>query len=519
MRTEIADLIIVNGNIVTLSPERPEATALAVQEGRIVAVGGDGEVTPLRGPLTRLVDLRGRSLWPGLGDAHLHLVYYGMTSGWLAFQDCRNVGEVLALVRQRAVHTPAGMWIYGRGWDPNTLAERRGPTLPEMDSAAPGHPVLLARRDGHLCVANSRALAEAGIREDTPSPTGGVIARDAAGQPTGELLEAAIYLAWNRMMDALTVQDFIDAALEAGRDAARSGLTSAHCILLENIPTETEALYRLDAEGKLPLRCYLVPSVESLETLPPDYLGKAGRRVRLGGAKIFADGTFIGHTAALREPYADDPTSRGHMNYPPEVLRDLVSRVKDKGLQPLIHAVGDATVEACLDAFESVLGPDTARWRPRIEHAAVVGPDLAERMARIGAVASIQARRRARMEAYLGPERTARAITPKSLLDAGVHVAGGTDAPFVQTRLAPLEALGAIVEESRMAVEDVWRLFSQGVAYAAFAENERGTLRTGMQADFVVLGEDPRRVRPEEVASLPVRMTVCDGEVVWEDTA
>lgn len=497
---------------------RPAATAVAVGRGTIAAVGTDREVLRLRGPHSRVIDLRGRALLPGLSDAHIHLVYYGLVPSWLDLAASPNMEALLAQVRQGVSPLPAGSWVYGRGWDPERLAEGRGPTRAELDAAAPHHPVLLSRRDGHLCVANSVALREAGIGRDTPSPVGGEILRDEGGEATGGLAEAAIYLAWNRMMDWLPVHAFEEAILRAGGEAARHGLTSAHCILLESVPREVEAFSNLEAAGRLPLGCYLVPSVESLPLLATQgLLGRGGEgRVRLGGAKIFADGTVFGHTAALRQPYADRPETAGALNYPPEVLRQLVAQVRAAGLQPVVHASGDRAVEACLDAFEAVLGAEASRWRPRLEHVTVLEPDLLGRMARMGAVASVQPRRGDLLERRLGPERVDRAATLRPLLEGGVVTAGGSDAPFVQASLAPLTGVQAMVLQNGLTVEEAWGLFSRGAAFASFAEERTGLLRPGFLADLVVLEEDPRLMPPDQIASVPILMTVSGGQVTWE---
>ena len=516
MSTNDATLLLVNGTVVTMSPGSPAATAVAAGDDRILALGTNSDILRLGGPNTRIVDLKGRTVLPGLADSHLHLVYYGLASTWLSFNNSPAIPDILSQVRQRAATLAPGSWIYGRAWDHERLAEGRGPTRAELDAAAPHNPVLLARRDGHLCVANTSALHQAGITADTPSPSGGDIIRDPSGDATGELSEAAIYLAWNRMIDQLTVDDFASATLRAAQETARVGLTSAHCILLENIPHEIQAIHDLAESERLPLSCYLIPSVESLDGIESALLARISPGVRTGAAKIFADGTVFGHSAALREPYADRPEASGVLSYKPDALRDLVARIQRAGLQPAIHASGDRTIESCLDAFQDVYGSNAAAARPRLEHATVVGPDLKARMAAMGVIASVQPRAGDRLERRLGPARAADSATLRPFLDSHINLAGGSDAPFAQPRITPLEMVQSIVENNGLTVEETWALFSRGPAFAAFAETDTGELRPGLAADLVVLDDDPRRVPAHDIASIPIAMTVSRGRVVWE---
>ena len=211
-----------------------------------MACGGDAEISGLRGDNTRIIDLEGRTAIPGLVDAHFHLAYYGMMSGWLSLADCRSIEDIVGLVRERAESLPAGAWIYGRGWDPSNLAEGRSPVATDLDQGTTAHPVLLARADGHVCVANSEALRRAGVTDTTPDPVGGHIIRGENGTATGELSERALYLAWDAMMAELTPDDFREPILKGAHAAARAGITTAHAILLENVAAELEALRLLD---------------------------------------------------------------------------------------------------------------------------------------------------------------------------------------------------------------------------------------------------------------------------------
>ncbi|MBI4328606.1 MAG: amidohydrolase [Chloroflexi bacterium] len=503
------ELLFRNGLVLTLDPERPEARAVAVHQGRIVAVGSEAEARHAVGRKARVVDLRGRALLPGFGDAHVHLALLGLRGRWLDLSGCAFAGDVLRLVKQRAMELPEGEWLYGWGWDPERLAEGRPSSRAEMDAAAPGRPVLLGRGDGHFGVANSLALAKAGITRTMPSPPGGEILRAPDGEPTGELSESAFHLAWNAMMAELASEDFVEPILKGAEIALRAGVTLAHCVLLENVAAEIEAFRELDEAGRLPLRCCLLVPVEALETLPTGLLHWRGTRAWVRAVKLFADGTLYARTAALRAPYADGEGGVGALNYDVGMLRSLIAKADGAGLQVAVHAVGDRAVEAVLDVYAAVVGREK---RPRIEHATVLGPDLVERMARQGVVATLQPRRQAQLVARLGKERAGWANPWRALVDAGVHVAGSSDAPYLQPAPSPLAGLAEAVRKG-LTVEEALRAFTYGPAYAAFLEDETGVLKPAMAADLVVLERDPRGLSPDEIERLAVEMTVVGGEV------
>jgi predicted amidohydrolase YtcJ len=510
-----ADLLFINGAVLTLDPQRPEAEALAIGDGQVLAVGPTAEVRPLAGPRTRVIDLAGRTATPGLADAHFHLVYYGMTSSWLDLSGAKDAGQMAGAVRRRAHESPAGAWVYGRGWDPVNLVEGRPPSLMELDAAAPRHPVLLSRQDGHLCLANSEALRRAGITRETPDPPGGAIERDGSGAPTGALSEAALYLAWNAYMAELTPDDFQKPLLEGCQAAVRAGVTSVHAVLLENVEAELEALRRMDAEDTLPMRVYAMVPIESISSLRADLLQRRGNSFRVGAAKVFSDGTLFAGTAALRSPYLDALSSRGQLAYSLEALTGLVRRAREAGLQPAIHAVGDGAVEAVLDAYAAVYGPGSIAARPRIEHATTLGPDLVRRMAGMGVVASLQARRWAQVEKRLGRERSAWANPWRALADAGVTVAAGSDAPFLQRGPGSWDALLEGMRRGLTLLEAL-RTVTRGPAYAAFQERELGALRPGMLGDVTVLSGDLRSASVGDLKAVTPTMTVMGGKVVWE---
>ncbi|MDA1097112.1 MAG: amidohydrolase, partial [Chloroflexi bacterium] len=490
-----ADLLFVNGHVLTLDPHRPVASAVAVRAGRVVSVGDDPDIRALAGATTRVIDLGDeRALVPGLTDTHYHLVYAGMTASWLDFHGSPDASDMTNLVALKAATLPPGAWIYGRGWDPSNLTNSRVPTLTELDTVAPRHPVLLSRADGHVCLANSETLRRAGVTASTVDPPGGIIGRDPTnGNPDGVLHEAALYLAWNVMMAELTPADFRQPVIDGAMAAARAGVTMAHAMLLENIQAEVEAIRALDASGDLPIRLYLLVPVEAMAELPENLFTWRGRLARIGGVKVFADGTLFAGTAALRQPYLDRPSSYGAMSLSPEQLFRYVTTARERGLQPAVHAVGDRAVEAVLDAYAAVYGFNGVRAvRPRIEHATLLSVDLVRRAAMMGVVLSLQGGRQRRPIAEKVGRLRMRWINPwLALRDAGVMAVASSDAPFVQREPGPMAAVAEAVSRG-LTLDDALAMATRNAAYASFDEDDLGMIRPGMLADFTVLSADPR---------------------------
>ena len=480
-----------------------------------MARGDDAEIFGLRGDNTRIIDLAGLTAIPGLDDAHFHLAYYGMMSGWLSLADCRSIEDIVGLVRERAGSLPAGAWIYGRGWDPADLVGSRSPIAPDLDQGTTAHPVLLARADGHVCVANSEALRRAGITDDTPNPVGGHITRGENGTATGELSERALYLAWDAMMAELGPEDFRAPILKGAHAALRAGITTAHAILLENVAAELEALRLLDEANELPIRVYGVVQVEALESLPCELLNYEGDRVRIGAAKIFADGTLFAGTAALRAPYTDAPTSYGDDGVPFDKLVGMLEMIRDAGLQPAVHAVGDRTIERVLDALEVVYGgaEQCRAAHPRIEHATVLAPDLLNRARYLGVILSIQPRRWRQLSRRLGPRRAGWVNPWPEFAANDAHVIGGSDAPFIVPQPDAWQTLVQAVERGVPFLRAVGMIAS-GAALAARDETPCG-LSIGSRADMTVLSADPANATPDELRAITPVMTIVGGELSY----
>ncbi|GAB5601664.1 amidohydrolase [Thermus sp. FJN-A] len=526
-----ADFALVRARIYTLDPRMPRAEGLAAWRGRILALGSEDQLKDLIGPGTEVLEAGGRPVFPGFHDAHCHILLFGLSLLEVNLKGVVSLEQVRAAVADRARSLPAGRWIRGGGYNENLLAERRHPTRWELDAAAPEHPVWLSHVSGHMGVANSHALALAGIGRDTPDPPGGRIVRDELGEPTGLLLETAQELI-KRVLPPYSPQELKEALSLAGSRMAAEGITAAQDAWAGWIaPQEFRAYQEAVEEGGLPQRVWLLVDARSLQG---DYRGAffglrtrfGGERLRLGAVKFFADGSLIGRTAALSQPYADPPGALGLLTYEPAVLKEEVRKAHEAGWQVAVHAIGDRAIEITLEAFAEALGPQAPRYRPRVEHAGLLRPDLMEKVRRVGAVVVTQPRFVYELgdgfREALGEERL-RWVYPLRSLE-GVALAFSSDRPVVEG--APLLGLEAalnrrtalgipLAPEEAMGLEPALQAYTLGGAYAAFSEGELGSLTVGKWCDFVVLEEDPFLVSPAEIGGIGVWATVVGGRTVF----
>jgi len=517
-----ADLILLNGNILTMDRGRPRAQAVAVSNGRILKVGSNDEVGALAGEGTRIIDLGGRAVLPGLIDTHVHVLEFGRSLGWV---DLRGVDSIEALkerLEERAREVPEGSWILGRGWDQERFVEGRYPTRWDLDEAAPKNPTLLFRVCGHVCVVNSLALKLAGITPHTTPPGGGAIELDPeTGEPNGILREGAVDLVL-RVVPEPDEQTLLKACEDACRRAVREGLTGLHWIVQS--PAEIRAIQRLRRLGRLPLRVYVLVPAKYMDRLAELGLstGFGDEWVRLGAIKVFVDGSLGARTAALREPYADDPSNRGVMRHSQEELDSIVLKAHKLGFQLAIHAIGDRAVEAALNSIEKALKEcPAADHRHRIEHASVLDEHLIARMRSLRVVASVQPHFVVSdfwVPSRLGPQRARWTYPFKTLLRSGVVVAGGSDCPVEP--ISPLLGIYAAVARERVpeegvTIEEAIRMYTVNAAYASFEEGLKGSISEGKLADFVVLSQDITKLPPERIRDVEVEMTIVGGRVVY----
>ena len=540
------DSIWRGGDVLTLDPARPRATALAVLGDRIVAVGDDADLEGLTAD--RTVELGGATVVPGFHDAHDHCVFFGMSLAELPLSTppVQRLKDVYDLVAAAARETPVGGWIVGAGYDQNRLAERRHPTARELDAVAPAHRVWLRHTSGHMAVVNGAVLAEIGI-DTAQVPPGGQVERDGTGHPTGLLLETAQSLVRD-LLYPYAQDDIADAIDRATRHYLTEGITSAQeagigAGLISWSPRELAAYAQARASGRLHVRTTLMVAADALHevggsaqdrtTFGLDLgiaTGFGDETLRIGPLKVFSDGSMLGRTAAMREPFADDPGNRGFLQRDPDELRELVLRAHRGGWQIATHAIGDLAVGTALDCYEDALHdlprPD---HRHRIEHAGVVDAADLERIARLGVVPVPQGcfvfELGDGMAAALGPDRVAQCYRQRSFVDRGIPLPGSSDRPVVQG--APLLGIADLVlrrtasgapfgPQEALTPMQALHAWTLGSAYAAFEEHRKGSLVPGKLADLAVLSGDPTAVDPEQIASLGVLATVVGGETRYD---
>ncbi len=508
--------VFLNGNILTMDPARPQAEAIAVAGDRILAVGSTDEIRALIGQTSEVLDVKGATILPGFIDCHIHLIEYGLSLRTVNLGGVHSIDEFKTRIAERARGSAA--WILGRGWDQERFVEKRYPTRQDLDEASPDRPVLLRRVCGHICVVNSAALTQAGIDAETLEPAGGIIDRDAAGELTGILRETAVNLV-DRTIPQLTMDDYEEAAVAACHRALEAGLTTVHCIISSEL--ELKTLLKLKAEGRLPLRFYVFIPVEQLKAAIALGLrsGFGDEWVRLGGVKIFTDGSLGARTAALEAPYADEHENRGVAIYNQQQLDEILAEAHRSDFQIAAHAIGDRAIAMALQAFAKAFSSTPKKdLRHRIEHASVLNADLIRRIRELGLLASVQPHFNVSdfwIEQRLGAERASLTYPFSSLLRAGVRVVGGSDCPVEP--LTPLSGIEAAVNrsgEEAVAVEDAISFYTRSAAYASFGENVKGTITPGKLSDLVVLEKDPRKVSPSMISGMRVLMTMVGGRIV-----
>jgi predicted amidohydrolase YtcJ len=527
-------MLLTNARIYTLDDAGTIGDTLVVRDGRVAFVGRRAEVNASVGETVR--DLGGRAVLPGLVDAHGHLMHLARARLTFDARGLTSEEEVTARVAERAASRPRGQWIGGRNWDQNLWPGRAFPGKASLDRAVPDHPVALVRIDGHATWANSAALARAGIDRSTPEPSGGLIVRDARGEPTGLLVDTAQRLL-QRVEPRPSDAEFDRAVRECIGDCLVVGLTGIH-----EMGAELYALAsyrRLIERGEFPFRNYVAVARRSESTWAhyrehgPEALGDG--RVVVGAVKLLADGALGSRGAALHEPYCDDPGNTGLVLVPPEEIERTTLEAGTLGFQVCVHAIGDRANTLVLDAFERALARAPRHdHRLRVEHAQILSERDIPRFRRLGVLPSMQATHCTSDMTWaadrLGPERLRGAYAWRSLLATGVVIAGGSDFPVESPN--PFHGIHAAVArrprsgddpgwqpEQRMTREEAIRSFTNWNAYASRQERDLGSLEPGKRADLVVLSDDPFTC---SVASLPdIRpvLTLVGGEIAFQAAA
>lgn len=526
------DLLLLNGRIITMDSARPAARAVAIRNGRIVAVGDDAEVRAAAAPGSETIDLKGRTATPGLNDAHSHPmgVGFALSDLNLTTPPNRSIWDIVALVGGAARDRQPGSWIVGRGYDQARLEEQRHPTRQDLDEVAPDHPVLLIRACHHIGVANSRALTLAGITATTDDPPGGTIDRDEHGEPTGVLRETA-YEQLRATIGEPTEDQIAEALVLGGNAFLASGVTSTAEAGISR-PEELRAYQRLRRENRLPVRTYLMMLID--ETL--DDLVALGVRtglgddwLRIGPAKLFSDGSIGGRTARMRRPYEGETVNVGLWMMPIEDLKSKVRRAHRAGFQVAIHAIGDAAIDLVLDAYQAAMTDDPRPDpRHRIEHCSIVDDATIARIGQLGVIpipgTSFLYHFRDAYTQNLGYDRLRYTYGMASFARHGVIAAASTDAPVVptnamigfQTMMTRRDVNGAeIWREEAVSLDEAIRAYTVNGAYASFEESIKGTLAPGMLGDITVFETDLRGVAPAEIGKVEIDYTIADGRIAY----
>jgi predicted amidohydrolase YtcJ len=530
-----ADLIITNARVWTVDKAHPTAQAVAVFGDRIIAVGSKVDVEVLRGVETKVVDAGGKLLIPGFNDAHVHFVGGGLQLDSVQLNDAASPGEFVRRIGEQAKKTPKGEWIQGGDWDETKWNPSGLPTKELIDPVTPDNPAFLGRYDGHSALANSTALRLAGITSQTPDPPGGAIVRDAQGNPTGDLKDAAMDLVF-KVIPPLSHEQRLRAVRRALEYAASLGVTSVQH--MDPDYPDIAAYAELLQFGELTTRIYAAPLIDQVDDQVKIGIRHAfgGPSLRIGAVKAFADGSLGSRTAYFFDPFSDEPGNHGLLAegmQPLSLMRDRMMRADAAGLQICTHAIGDQAISTILDLYTDVVRAHPGMERRfRIEHAQHMAAKDFARFAQLDVIASVQPYQAIDdgrwAEARIGHDRASRTYAFRTFLNHGVHLAFGTD-----WDVAPLNPMltiyGAVTRatldgknpngwfpEQKLTIAEAVEAYTIGSAYAEFQENEKGSITPGKLADMVLLSEDILSLDPAKIRDVKVLKTIVGGKVVWD---
>jgi predicted amidohydrolase YtcJ len=531
------DLILLHGTILTgagLKESKPQVvSAIAFGRGKVLAVGTDAQIQQMAGPQTKIRDLKGAFVMPGLNDAHVHLDGAGQTKLNVDLTGSKSLDEMLARIQAKASPSPAGHWLTGGGWDHTLWASKTLPTRQDLDKVTAGHPTLLERIDGHIAVANTAALKAANITGQTKAPQGGAIDLDANGEPTGILRDTEME-EFEKIIPPPTMDDRRRGDALAIQDAISHGLTSVQ----DYSDWDDFLVYEeMEKAGKLPIRISEWLSFnDPIEVLKQHraHHDQNDPMLHTGMLKGFMDGSLGSRTAAMKAPYADEPANSGLPRYDQAKLNAMAVERAEAGFQLGFHAIGDRAASMALEAFSQPVDASGKTvgegHRDRIEHAQVVDPADIQRFAKLGVIASMQPNHLLTdmnwAEDRLGPKRAAYSYAWKAFLDAGVVVAFGTDYPVEP--VTPFRGLYAAVTraneagtrtyfpENKLTRTQALYAYTQGSAYAEFAEQRKGQLLPGYEADYILLDRNLLTCPAPDILGTKVLETVVGGKAVYK---
>jgi predicted amidohydrolase YtcJ len=539
-KTQPADTIVLHGKIYTLNPKQAWAEALAIRGERIVAVGSDTDIANLQSQDTKVIDAKGHLVLPGFTDCHIHFIDGSFSLGRVNLEDAKDAADIQQRLREYGGKHPGNDWILGRGWNyamfPTSLPDKK-----YLDEVFPDRPAFLEGYDGHTYWANSKALALAHITKDTPNPPNGIIVRDPqTGEATGALKEAAQSLVL-AVIPKPTRGEKLAALRDGIRWANENGLTRVHSA---GGDFEEFDLYdELLRHGDLTLRFYVSYFQDPPELRPQDISAIEDARKKYtgdwlsaGAVKFMIDGVIESHTAAMLEPYSDDPSLKGKLFWDPDKYKSAIAELDKRNLQLFTHAIGDYGIRTALDGYENAERLNhTSGRRPRIEHIESVSTADIPRFGKLGVVGSMQP-----LHSYpnndtldvwarnIGPERASRAWVWKSIAKDGGQLAFGSDWPVVtlnpfkgiQTAVTRQTSEGlpmdGFVPSQRLSVAEAIRGYTLGAAFAGFREKTEGSLEPGKLADLIILSQNLFQIDPHTIDKTKVLTTVVGGRVVFQ---
>jgi hypothetical protein len=541
---DTADLVLVDGKVWTGVPSQPEAEAVAIRGNHILAVGSSDAMIKLATPGTKVVHLNGRLVLPGFNDAHVHVPMGGANLVGVHLTDTRNPAEFRQRIAEFAKTAPKGSWILNGLWDEQRWTPIALPNHQLIDDVTPNNPVAVARTDLHMILANAYAMKLAGVDRNTKDVPGGVIMRDADGNPTGIFKDAAKALI-SSVIPAETEQDFEKYFLATQKVAAENGVTSIQDMAISATdsmgPLKLQALQSLTRQGKLKVRvaeCLGLAYGRQMEELgiEADF---GNQLFHIGCLKSFADGGLGASTAWFTAPYTDNPSNYGiasdTMQHPEEMYANY-KRADQAGLQLITHAIGDRGNHAILDFYERIEKEDGPRdRRDRIEHAQTLLPEDIPRFAKLHVIASVQPFHAIDdgrwAEKRIGPERIKTTYAFRSLMDSGAVVAFGSDWPVAP--LSPLIGIYAAVTrrtidgknpngwmpQEKITVAQAVRAYTFNAAYAEGEETIKGTIQAGQLADLIVLSTNIFAIDPTQIDTVKVDLTFLGGQIVYDSNA
>ncbi|MDR0798074.1 MAG: amidohydrolase [Nitrososphaerota archaeon] len=507
-----ADLVLLNGNIITMNPKTLLAQAIAIKGDRVFYVGNNQEVKQYINKKTRVIYLDGKTVLPGFIDTHVHVVDYGRMLTWLDLQGASSIRDVQIRLAERIKFVPKGRWVLGRALDSDSFLENRLPTCQELDTVSPDNPVVIYCQTGQACVVNSKTLKVSKISQQNNVG----IERDVTGEPTGILRDQATELVWGVIPEP-THQELENAIELALEKIVQAGITSIHWIVLSEV--EIAIIQKLVETGFLHVRIYLIVPTNLLDLALQKLKPFENDHFKLGGSIIFVDGYLASRTAALFEPYSDTLTDHGKLFCQQNEGVALANKIQNNGLQLIIHAVGDKAVQEALNIIQHT-NINHMVPRPRIEQAAVLNQQLLDRIKTLDISVSVQPCVVASefsvwsVTKHLGEKRVCLLFPVRELLNLGVLVSAGSDCPMEQ--LNPLHGIEASIRRDGTQKVSVFEALQMYTVFAARATSEfvnKGSIEQGKLADLVVLSNDPTATVVEKVKDISVCFSVFGGFV------